>query len=82
MCYQSSILEDVSNGYVFGAVCPRTNQSVGLVLPGANSHGMVIHLEKISKNIAKDRDGVVVLDGAAWHKGKKIQGFNNLSVLV
>ncbi|MFI0435382.1 MAG: transposase, partial [Parachlamydiaceae bacterium] len=21
-------------------------------------------------------------DGAAWHKAKKIQGFNNLSVLV
>ncbi|MFI0436108.1 MAG: IS630 family transposase [Parachlamydiaceae bacterium] len=68
--------------YVFGAVCPRTNQSVGLVLPAANSHAMVIHLEEISKNIPKDRDGVVVLDGAAWHKAKKIQGFNNLSVLV
>ena len=43
---------------------------------------MVIHLEEISNNIPKDRDGVVVLDGAAWHKVKKIQGFNNLSVLV
>ncbi|MFI0435931.1 MAG: hypothetical protein ACH350_09465 [Parachlamydiaceae bacterium] len=43
---------------------------------------MVIHLEEISNNIPKDRDGVVVLDGAAWHKAKKIQGFNNLSVLV
>ena len=68
--------------YVFGAVCPRTNQSVGPVLPAANSHAMVIHLEEISNNIPKDRDGVVVLDGAAWHKAKKIQGFNNLSVLV
>jgi transposase len=68
--------------YIFGAVCPKTNQSVGLVLPVANSDAMLIHLEEISKNIPKDRYGVVVLDGAAWHKAKKIQIFNNLSVLV
>lgn len=68
--------------YIFGAVCPRTNQSVGLVLPVANSNAMIVHLEEISRNIPKGRYGVVVLDGAAWHKAKKIQVFNNLSVLV
>src|ERR1700760_3544605 len=68
--------------YIFGAVCPRTSQSVGIVLPAANSNAMLIHLEEISKHIPKGRHGVVVLDGATWHKAKKIQVFNNLSVLI
>ncbi|CCB85133.1 hypothetical protein PUV_01830 [Parachlamydia acanthamoebae UV-7] len=47
--------------YIFGAVCPKTNQSVGLVLPAANSNAMLVHLEEISKIFLK-----VVMELLCW----------------
>lgn len=52
--------------YIFGAVCPATNASVGLVLPSANSKAMLVHLREISAQVPPGRHAVVVLDGAAW----------------
>lgn len=35
--------------YLYGAVCPATGQSVGLVLPYANDDCMKLHLQEITK---------------------------------
>jgi len=67
--------------YIFGAVCPAKNQSVALVLPAVNSKAMVLHLKEISAHIPKGRHAILVLDGAAWHTTKKIQIFDNLSIM-
>lgn len=53
--------------YIFGAVCPCRDESVGLVLPTVNTRSMLKHLEEISKVVPKGRHAVVVLDQAAWH---------------
>ena len=37
--------------YIFGAVCPKKDRAVGLVLPSIGMYCMQKHLEEISKEI-------------------------------
>jgi hypothetical protein len=41
--------------YIFGAACPAKDKALGLVLPLANTDGMIEHLRLISKATEKDR---------------------------
>lgn len=68
--------------YIFGAVCPEQNASVGLVLPSANSETMLVHLREISAQVPLGRHAVVILDGATWHTTKSVRMFDNLSLLT
>lgn len=52
---------------MFGAVCPENGQSVGYLLPTANTECMNIHLEEISKSVIDDVHVVLILDCAGWH---------------
>jgi len=67
--------------YIFGAVCPARDEAVALVLPFANTHGMLAHLKEISEKVSEGRHAVVVLDQAAWHTTKKLGIFDNLTIL-
>jgi transposase len=67
--------------YIFGAVCPGRDESVGLVLPTVNTQAMLRHLEEISKVVPEGRHAVVVLDQAAWHTTANVRVFDNLSLL-
>lgn len=67
--------------YIFGAVCPERDESVGLVLPAVNTQAMLRHLEEISKVVPEGRHAVVVLDQAAWHTTANVRVFDNLSLL-
>lgn len=67
--------------YMFGAVCPSQDKSVGLVMPFVNTESMLIHLEHISLEVPKQRHAVVVMDRAAWHTTKRLQKFSNITIL-
>lgn len=67
--------------YIFGAVCPERDVAVGLVLPSVNSHAMKVHLQHISAQVPAGKHAIIVLDRAAWHTTKKINGFKNISLL-
>jgi len=67
--------------YLFGAVCPMRNESVGLVLPAVNIHTMLIHLKEISLNIPPGRHALLILDRAAWHTTKRVRMFDNITLL-
>ena len=54
--------------YIYGAICLSRGESVGLALPVANTQGMRLHLEEISKVVPTGRHAVVVMDGAGWHQ--------------
>jgi hypothetical protein len=73
--------QQFESAYIFGAVCPALDKGVGLVLPYANTHGMLLHLEEISKNVDKGQHAVIVLDKAAWHTTSKVDIFDNLTLL-
>lgn len=67
--------------YLFGAVCPATGKSVGLVMPVVNHEAMQLHLEAISQQLESGKHAVIVLDRAAWHTTKKLNKFTNISIL-
>lgn len=60
--------QQFESAYIYGAVCPATGQSIGLILPYANSYCMKLHLQEISLAVPKGRHAVVVMDGAVWHQ--------------
>lgn len=67
--------------YIFGAICPQKKQSVGLILPLANTEGMQMHLDEISKYVEKGRHAVIVVDKATWHTTGKLNLPSNISLL-
>lgn len=67
--------------YIFGAVCPQKDLSVGLIINEVSIAAMKAHLRMISDKIEPGRIGVIVLDRASWHKSKKVNCFENLRLL-
>jgi hypothetical protein len=55
------------NTYLFGAICPRRGIGAALVLPTANTQAMQLHLDEISKHVAREAHAVVLMDRAGWH---------------
>ncbi|VVM20087.1 Mobile element protein, partial [uncultured Gammaproteobacteria bacterium] len=69
------------NTDIFGAVCPAKDKALGLMLPVANTAGMIEHLRLISQATAKDRQALVIVDRAGWHMTKAIRCFSNVTLL-
>ena len=67
--------------YLFGAVCPERATGAALVLPRANKATMRLHLKEISREIAPGAHGVLVLDGAGWHRPAGLDVPSNLTLL-
>lgn len=67
--------------YLFGAVCPERDIGAALVLPCVNIEAMSLHLKEISRHVADDAHGVVLLDQAGWHMSGKLNLPSNISLL-
>lgn len=65
--------------YIYGAVCPKNDDAVGLLLPVANSEAMNLHLNEISERTPSGKHAVVIMDQAGWHKSKELKSFDNLT---
>ncbi len=68
--------------YIFGAVCPARDAGCALVMPYANTQAMQYHLDEISKNVTPGVHGVVLMDGAGWHKAHALKLPDNLSTVL
>ena len=68
--------------YIFGATCPARDKALGLVLPLANTQGMIEHLKLIAKATPKGRQALVIMDRAGWHMTKAIKCFDNITLLA
>ena len=67
--------------YIFGAICPTHKRAVGLVLTIANTQGMQMHLDEISKYVEEGRHAVIIVDKARWHTTDKLKLPHNISLL-
>lgn len=52
------------NAYLFGAICPAHGKGAALMLPYANTEAMQMHLDEISKYVARKSHAVILMDRA------------------
>jgi len=66
--------------YVYGAVSPRDGVLDTLVLPAVHAEAMGLFLTEVAQRHA-DEFILMVLDGAGWHKAKRLQIPNNMRLI-
>ena len=52
------------------------------MLPWANTHAMQLHLDQISKYVARKAHGVLLMDRAGWHTTSKLKVPRNLTIIL
>lgn len=70
------------SAYLFGAICPKRGTGAALMMPFANTQAMQLHLDEISKQVARKAHGVVLMDRAGWHTTDKLDVPKNLTVIL
>ena len=70
-----------SYGYIFGAVCPARDIGAAIVTPLANTDAMNTHLLEISFHIQTGHHGILIVDGAGWHKSDHLVVPKNLTLI-
>jgi len=66
--------------YAFAAVCPHDGTLDTLVLPSVNAEAMSVFLAEVSERHANEFL-VMVLDGAGWHRAKRLQIPSNMQLV-
>lgn len=55
------------SAYLFGAICPARGTGAALALPYADTQATQLHLNEISRAVARGAHAVLLLDRAGWH---------------
>jgi transposase len=67
------------SAYLFGAICPTRGTGAAFALPFADTEAMQLHLDEISRRVAKGAHAVLLLDRAGWHTTAKLEIPNNIT---
>jgi transposase len=67
------------NAYLFGAICPARGKGAALALPFTDTFAMQLHLNEISRHVAKGTQAVLLLDRAGWHTTAKLNIPKNIT---
>ena len=70
------------NAYLFGAICPARGAGAAIMMPKANTHAMQLHLDEISRTVAKRAHAVVLMDRAGWHTTGKLDMPGNMTIIL
>lgn len=52
------------------------------MLPKVNTHAMHLHVDEISKYVARKAHAVVLMDRAGWHGAGDLEVLNNLTIIL
>jgi putative transposase len=69
------------SAYLFGAICPARGAGAALALPFANTEAMQLHLDEISRTVAKGAHAVLLLDRAGWHTTQALVVPKNMTLI-
>jgi transposase len=69
------------SAYLFGAICPARGTGAALAMPYADTEAMQLHLEEISRAVARGAHGVLLLDRAGWHTTGHLMVPKNLTLI-
>ena len=64
---------------LFGAICPARGTGAALAMPYAETSAMQLHLEEISRTVARGAHAVLLLDRAGWHTTANLDVPKNLT---
>lgn len=67
------------NAFLFGAICPARGTGAALALPYADTEAMQLHLDEISRLVAKGAHAVLLMDRAGWHTTAKLDLPENIT---
>ena len=67
------------NAYLSRAICPAKGKGAALALPYADREMMQLHLDEISRSVAKGAHAVLLLDRAGWHTTGKLAMPKNMA---
>lgn len=70
-----------ASAYLFGAICPARGTGAGLALPFVDTEAMQLHLDEISRHVARGAHGVLLLDRAGWHTTDRLAMPDNLTLI-
>ncbi len=70
------------SAYLFGAICPAHGKGAALMLPWADTEAMQMHLDEISRHVARKAHAVVLMDRAGWHTTGKLKIPKNLTIIL
>ena len=70
------------NAYLFGAICPARGTGAALALPYADTNAMQLHLDEISRHVARGAHAVVLMDRAGWHTTSKLDVPRNITSIL
>ena len=69
------------SAYLFGAICPARGAGAALAVPFANTEAMQLHLDEISRTVAKGAHAVLLADRAGWHTTKALAVPKNITMI-
>jgi len=69
------------SAYLFGAICPARGKGAALALPYADTEAMQLHLDEISRAVARGAHGVLLLDRAGWHTTARLVVPKNMTLI-
>jgi transposase len=69
------------NAYLFGAICPARGKGAALALPHADTEAMQLHLDEISRHVAKGAHAVLLMDRAGWHTTANLDVPENITLI-
>jgi len=69
------------SAYLFGAICPARGKGAALALPHVDTEAMQLHLEEISRAVARGAHGVLLLDRAGWHTTARLVVPKNMTLI-
>jgi transposase len=64
---------------LFGAICPARGKGAALALPFADTDAMQLHIEEISRHVARGAHAVLLMDRAGWHTTAKLNVPRNIT---
>lgn len=70
------------SAYLFGAICPARGTGAAVLMPKANTRAMQLHLNEISRAVARQAHAAVIMDRAGWHTTGKLKIPRNITIIL
>lgn len=67
--------------YIYGAVCAKTGDAFGLILPYTNTEAMQLFLNELSCHVKNGRHIALVMDNAGWHTANELVVPQNITLI-